>query len=358
MSKFGNKLMVKLFGAIAISFLISLGVMILIIFSNIYLQKVNYLEELSVRNSYFFILLQYSAAILTFITAFFIMARKKILYVKLITESVHQIANGKLGLTIRIESRDELTELAQNINHMSEELEKKFEHERQLERSKNELISNVSHDLRTPLTSIIGYLDLLKKGQYDSKAQFQEYLETIDSKSQRLKFLIDELFEYTHLSSPDVKLTCREADLSGLMEQIIGEYIPIFEKEQLSVQKSIAEDHIPVLMDIDKMVRVYDNLFMNAIKYSKKPSELVISLKVIGDKAILKISNQVEGFSVDNINRLFERFFRGDKARTDQQGSGLGLAISKRIVELHNGNIHAEYREGWMSFIVEHPMHR
>ncbi|MDU0154628.1 sensor histidine kinase [Bacillus cabrialesii] len=358
MRKLGNKLMVKLLGAIAMSFLISLGMMTLIILTNVSLQKMNYLKEFSIRSSYFMILLQFSAAIFTFIAVFFIMARKKILYVKHITESVHQIANGKLGLTIRIESRDELTELAQNINHMSEELEKKFEQERQLERSKSELISNVSHDLRTPLTSIIGYLDLLKKGRYASKAQFQEYLETIDSKSQRLKYLIDELFEYTHLSSQDVKLTRKEADLSGLLEQIIGEYIPIFEKEQLSVQKSITEDNIPVLMDIDKMVRVYDNLFMNAIKYSKKPSELVISLEIIGDKAVLKVSNQVEDFPAGNINRLFERFYRGDQARTDQQGSGLGLAISKRIVELHNGHIHAEYREGWMSFIVEHPMHR
>ncbi|PJH92527.1 cell wall metabolism sensor histidine kinase WalK [Bacillus sp. SN1] len=356
MRKFGNKIIVKLLGAVAISFLVSLGMMILIILFNVYLQKMNYLTELSIRSSYFMILLQYSAAILTFIAVFFIMARKKILYLKLITESVHDIANGRLGLTIRIESRDELTQLAQNINDMSKELEKKFEHERQLERSKSELISNVSHDLRTPLTSIIGYLDLLKKGQYDSKAQFQEYLETIDSKSQRLKYLIDELFEYTHLSSPNVKLTCKEADLSGLLEQIIGEYIPIFEKEQLSVQKSITEDNVPVLMDIEKMVRVYDNLFMNAIKYSMKPSELFISLEIIGDKAILRVSNKVENFEVNNINKLFERFFRGDQARTDHQGTGLGLAISKRIVELHNGNIHAEYREGWMSFIVEHPI--
>ncbi|WP_416723349.1 sensor histidine kinase [Bacillus stercoris] len=357
MRKFGNKLVAKLLVAIAISFLVSLGMMALIILSNVYLQKMNYLKEFSIRSSYFMILLQFSAAILTFIAVFFIMARKKILYLKLITESVHHIANGKLGLTIRTESRDELTQLAENINDMSKELEKKFEHERQLERSKSELISNVSHDLRTPLTSIIGYLDLLKKGQYDSQSQFQEYLQTIDSKSQRLKYLIDELFEYTHLSSPDVTLTCKEADLSGLLEQIIGEYIPMFEKERLGVQKSITEDNVPVVMDIEKMVRVYDNLFMNAIKYSKKPSELFIRLEISGDKAILKISNQVEGFPADNLEKLFERFFRGDQARSDQQGSGLGLAISKRIVDLHHGNIHAEYRDGWMSFIVEHPMY-
>lgn len=302
------------------------------------------------------ILLQYLAPIFSFIAVFLLMVRKKILYLKLITESVHHIANGKLGLTIRLESWDELTRLAQNINHMSKELENKFEHERQLEKAKNELITNVSHDLRTPLTSIIGYLDLLKNEQYGSKAQFQEYVEAIYSKSQRLKYLIDELFEYTHLSSPDVKLSLNEADLSGLLEQIVGEYIPIFEKERLSVLKSITEENVPVLMDIEKMVRVYDNLFMNAVKYSMKPSELLISLEVIGDKAILKVSNKVDKFPANDINKLFERFFKGDMARTDNQGTGLGLAISKRIVELHHGHIYAEYKDGWLSFIVEHPI--
>lgn len=322
----------------------------------VYLNKKNYLTELSLFNSYLMILLQYAVAIVTFVAVFLLMIRKKILYLKLITESVHHIANGKLGSTIRIESRDELTQLAQNINFMSKELENKFEHERQLESAKNELITNVSHDLRTPLTSIIGYLDLLKKEQYDSKKQYQEYLETIYSKSQRQKYLIDELFEYTRLSSPDVKLNFHEVDLAGLLEQMVGEYIPIFEKEHLSIQKSISEEHILVLMDIEKMVRVYDNLFMNAIKYSAKPSELVISLEIVDNKAILKVSNKVENPLANEVNKLFERFYRGDRARTDNQGTGLGLAISKRIIELHNGIIYAEYREERMSFIVEHPI--
>ncbi len=95
---------------------------------------------------------------------------------------------------------------------------------------------------------------------------------------------------------------------------------------------------------------------MNAIKYSMKPSELSISLELIGNKAILKVSNKVEKPPVSDPNKLFERFFRGDKARKGDQGNGLGLAISKRIVELHNGNIHAEYKAGWISFIVEHPI--
>ncbi|OOR31823.1 two-component sensor histidine kinase [Bacillus mycoides] len=284
------------------------------------------------------------------------MVRKKIVYLKLISDNVNDIAHGKLGLTIGIEGKDELTHLAQNINYMSKELENTFEQERQLERTKNELITNVSHDLRTPLTSIIGYVDLLKRGQYDSKAQLQEYLETTYLKSQRLEYLIDELFEYTRLSDIDAKLNINEVDLSGLLEQIVGEYIPIFEKESLIVQKSITQETIPIFIDVEKMVRVYENLFMNAIKYSIKPSELSVCLELMDNKAILKVSNTVEKPPVSDPNKLFERFFRGDKARKDDQGNGLGLAISKRIVELHNGNIHVEYKDDWMSFIVEHPI--
>ncbi|EOO39528.1 ATP-binding protein [Bacillus mycoides] len=356
MFKLRNKLVAKLLIAVAISFFVSLGAIFLFSKLLYHLSVKNYLPEVTLVTGYIYTLILFSIIIFIFIAVFLLMVRKKLLYLKLITESVHHIANGKLGLTIRIESRDELTQLAQNINYMSKELENTFEQERRLERTKNELITNVSHDLRTPLTSIIGYVDLLKRGQYDSKTQLQEYLETTYLKSQRLKYLIDELFEYTRLSDLDAKLNLNEVDLSGLLEQIVGEYIPIFEKEGLIVQKSITEETIPIFMDVEKMVRVYENLFMNAIKYSMKPSELSISLELIGNKAILKVSNKVEKPPVSDPNKLFERFFRGDKARKDDQGNGLGLAISKRIVELHHGNIHAEYKDGWMSFIVEHPI--
>ena len=225
-----------------------------------------------------------------------------------------------------------------------------------MEKAKNELITNVSHDLRSPLTSIIGYLDLLRKGQYSDKEQLHDYLETTHSKSKRLGVLIDELFEYTRLTSPDVKLNYNKIDLAGLLEQMIGEYLPIFENEQLSIVKRVTEEEILVEIDVEKMVRVYENLFMNAIKYSLKPSELKVSFESEGDLAVLRISNKVEKPPTEDVNKLFERLFTGDKARMDNRGTGLGLAISKRIVELHQGVIRAEFTDGWMTFIVEHPL--
>ncbi|MGE7875388.1 HAMP domain-containing sensor histidine kinase [Bacillus paramycoides] len=352
---FRNKIIIKLLVAVAVSFFVAFGLtilMLLFVIDPLFKKH----EEFGMFEFYLSLLFLFTFAIFTFIIIFLILVRKKIVYLKLISENVNDIANGKLGLTIRIKGKDELTQLAQNINYMSMELESTFEQERRLERTKNELITNVSHDLRTPLTSIIGYIDLLKRGQYNSNTQLQEYLETTYSKSQRLKYLIDELFEYTRLSGIDAKLNLNEVDLSGLLEQIVGEYIPIFEKESLIVQKSITQETIPIFIDVEKMVRVYENLFMNAIKYSMKPSELSVCLELIDNKAILKVSNKVEKPPVSDPNKLFERFFRGDKARKDDQGNGLGLAISKRIVELHNGNIYAKYKDGWISFIVEHPI--
>ena len=352
---FRNKIIIKLLGAVAVSFFVSFGLTILVL-QHIVDPLFKEHEDFGVFEAHLALWFSFAFAICNFIIFFLILVRKKIVYLKLISDNVNDIANGKLGLTIGIKGKDELTQLAQNINYMSKELEHTFEQERLLERTKNELITNVSHDLRTPLTSIIGYIDLLKRGQYNSNAQLQEYLETTYSKSQRLKYLIDELFEYTRLSGIDAKLNLNEVDLSGLLEQIVGEYIPIFEKESLIVQKSITQEIIPIFIDAEKMVRVYENLFMNAIKYSMKPSQLFICLELMDNKAILKVSNKVERSPVSDPNKLFERFFRGDKARKNNQGNGLGLAISKRIVELHDGNIHAEYKDGWMSFIVEHPI--
>ncbi|HFJ9466286.1 HAMP domain-containing sensor histidine kinase [Bacillus thuringiensis] len=352
---FRNKIIIKLLGAVAVSFFVSFGLTILVL-QHIVDPLFKEHEDFGVFEAHLALWFSFAFAICNFIIFFLILVRKKIVYLKLISDNVNDIANGKLGLTIGIKGKDELTQLAQNINYMSKELEHTFEQERLLERTKNELITNVSHDLRTPLTSIIGYIDLLKRGQYNSNAQLQEYLETTYSKSQRLKYLIDELFEYTRLSGIDAKLNLNEVDLSGLLEQIVGEYIPIFEKESLIVQKSITQETIPIFIDVEKMVRVYENLFMNVIKYSMKPSELSVCLELIGNKVILRVSNKVEKPPVSDPNKLFERFFRGDKARKDDQGNGLGLAISKRIVELHNGNIHAKYKDGWMSFIVEHPI--
>ncbi|MFJ5763744.1 sensor histidine kinase [Lysinibacillus sp. NPDC093210] len=357
--KFSNKLSIQLLVMIVISLFGAIFFMSII--SRPILSFISMIinpNEFSILQASVAFILWFSLAIITFVVIFILLVRKKIMYLKLISDTVQHIASGKLGQTIDIKGKDELSQLAQNINYMSKELENKFIHERQLEKEKNELITNISHDLRTPLTSIIGYLNLIKVGQYKNEGQLHEYFETIYSKSQRLKHLIDELFEFTRLSGTDAMLNMSNVDLASLLQQIVGEYIPIFEEQQLSVKNSITEEDIPVLIDIEKIVRVYENLLINAIKYSQKPSMIQVSLKAESNTAVLKVSNKMENPPMDDVNKMFDRFFRGDKARIDAQGTGLGLSISKRIIELHNGDIGAEYKERWITFIVELPLYK
>ncbi|PJN91621.1 sensor histidine kinase [Bacillus sp. mrc49] len=352
--KLNDKLIIKLYVVIAISFLVAIGMMMLISYFTLPV----FMKDPTEINLKKYNLMLISLGILTFIVSSLFLVRKKLVYLKLITENIEQIANGKLGLTIEVQGRDEMAQLAMNINSMSEELKRKFENERRLESSKNELITNVSHDLRTPLTSIIGYLDLLRKGQYENREQLQEYVETIYGKSQRLKNLINELFEYTRLSSPDVRLNLRTVDLASLIRQMFGEYIPLLEDERLTIRESITEEVLPVLIDVEKMVRVYENLIMNAIKYSMKPSPFQIVLKSEGVNAVLEVSNKIVAAPIDDANKLFDRLFIDDEERTGNGGTGLGLAISKRIVHLHEGAIRAEYNQNWISFIVELPIQK
>lgn len=347
-----NKLALKLLGSLVISFMVSLLVLVFLSQIVFRLFQANMMTEYGVTLYNTLMLV----VILSFIMVFLALVRKKIVYLKLISERVQEMAGGNLSLTIDVRGEDELAQLARDINFMSSELEGKFEYERKLERSKNELITNISHDLRTPLTSIIGYLDLLRKGQYRDAEELNDYLETTYAKSQRLNSLIDELFEYTRLSGPDVKLNLDQVDLAALLDQMLGEYIPIFERQQMTIEKSIPAEPIPLLMDVEKMVRVYENILMNAIKYSEKPSALKAALEVKDSSAVIRFSNKTEKPITSDVNQLFERFVTGERSRNDIQGTGLGLAISKRIAELHGGHIRAEYSEGWLIIIIEQPI--
>lgn len=354
--KLKHKLSSQLLGAIVISLIVA--ILIIISCSRIiayFLEKQDP-NNLSVTVYYILAVFIFLILVGTFITTFIILISKKIRYIKLVSNSIHEIANGEIGKTIKLRGNDELTQLVESINYMSKELQDKFNKERELEQEKNELITNISHDLRTPLTSIIGYLDLLKRGHYSSQQQFQDYLDITHQKSQRLKILIDELFEYTRLSSPDITLNKNEVDIGDLLEQIVGEYIPIIEKEQLKVNKSIEDIKLPVLMDVDKLVRVFDNLLSNAIKYSDKPSEIMISLHKKEGYACFQIINKVDIPLSQDINKLFERFYTGNQARLENNGTGLGLAITKKIVELHSGKITAVYKNKEIVFKVILPL--
>lgn len=281
-------------------------------------------------------------SVIAFLVLFFLLMRPITNYIKQIEQGIGRIVKKDWTYTIPVKGKNELSSLATNINWMTQQLRERFEHERKVEQSKNELITNLSHDLRTPLTSIIGYLQLVKDDRYKSKVELDEYVDTTYRLSQKLKQLLDELFEYTKLSLPDVEMHVQEIDLVGLLHQLVGEYEPIFEMKGYQVQLHLPANSVPLHIDVEKMVRVYDNLLSNAEKYSQG-KDIEVKIHETKQEVITSISNITHHISPENVKQLFHRFYRGDEARSSKvAGSGLGLSISKRIVELHKGRIWAE----------------
>lgn len=293
--------------------------------------------------AYYFAVVYLISAVGVFVLCFLLMSNKHIKYIKYIAREVKSIASGNLGKTLEVRGKDELAELCININSMSKELKNKFEYERELERTKSELITNVSHDLRTPLTPIIAYLDILRNEKFSTKEEEKEYLNSSYNLSIKLKKLIDELFEYTKLSSKEVVLELVEVDICPILNQIVGEYAPMFESKGLRVLTQISDAELPVKVDVEKMVRAFENILSNAEKYSSKPSDIIVKADNKGEDVVISISNKGEHLEQDKLNRMFEKFYRVDISRSSNiEGSGLGLAISKKIVELHDGEVWAE----------------
>ncbi|MCY6371045.1 HAMP domain-containing sensor histidine kinase [Clostridium ganghwense] len=278
--------------------------------------------------------------VLIFILLFLLITKRKVNYIQQINNGVKQMSNGNLHYTIAEKGKDELSQLAVNINYMAKELEYRLKKEREIEKVKNDLITNVSHDLRTPLTSIMGYLGLIKEKRYNDEKQLNEYTNIAFNKSEKLKILIDDLFEYTKAANKGMKLNKREIILNELLAQLVEEFVPVFEENELEIEKEFSEEKFSVQLDPDKIVRVFENLIMNAVKYSFKPGKVKISIYKKEDNIIVGIKNKSKNIPKEELQYLFERFYKVDKSRASESGgSGLGLAISKSIVEMHGGKI-------------------
>ncbi|WP_304406590.1 cell wall metabolism sensor histidine kinase WalK, partial [uncultured Clostridium sp.] len=185
-----------------------------------------------------------------------------------------------------------------------------------------------------------------------NKEKFDEYIWIIDEKAKGLNKLINELFEYTKLSNYDVKLNYNNINLCELVDQIFGEYILIFKEANLSLEKYLPKEDVFINVDIEKMVRVLENLLINAKKYSVKNTKVSLRLFEENNNVIISVTNKSENISNEDLENIFERFYKIDKARSDLESSGLGLNIVKRIVELHNGLVKVELNDDFITFSI------
>ncbi|WP_282936499.1 HAMP domain-containing sensor histidine kinase [Paenibacillus sp. RC67] len=293
-----------------------------------------------------------------FMFLFFLFMRRDVRYLRSLGDCLISIAQGNLDQRVTISRQDELGVVASNINYMAEQLQTMMENERRTEKSKMELITNVSHDLRTPLTSIVGYLNLLKNDDYQNIEEHKRYIFNAFNKTQQLKKLIDDLFEYTRLTSGNVHLTLKTIDLNSLLEQIMNEFEPIAQEHSLTMKIIREPNSIYGEVDAEKFVRAIDNLLINALKFSFKPGEITVRLSAWDDQIYLAVENKGKPLTEEQEQRLFERFYKAEPSRNDNdlsQGAGLGLSIAQNIVELHKGRLGLGHQNGHFTFYIELP---
>lgn len=229
---------------------------------------------------------------------------------------------------------------------------------KEAEQRKNDLIVYLAHDLKTPLTSVIGYLSLLRDEQGISEQLREKYTGIALDKAMRLEDLINEFFEITRFNLTHLTLEKETVNLSRMLEQITFEFTPALEEKGLFWELSIAPD-VELLCDPDKLMRVFDNLLKNAVNYSYPNTAVCVSLEKEPDRACIRVGNHGKTIPEEKLERIFEQFFRLDSSRASATGgAGLGLAIAKEIAELHGGRITAESADESVTFTVRLPLNR
>ncbi|WP_436667337.1 sensor histidine kinase [Latilactobacillus sakei] len=270
---------------------------------------------------------------------------------------LHYIADGHLEHRINLRVNRDLQRVIDSVNTLVDSTVRSMEEERKIEKSKDELITNVSHDLRTPLTSIIGYLGLIEDNQYQTKDELTKYTHTAYVKAQQMKVLVEDLFEYTKVRQTSTPIAKTTFDMEQMLEQLAASFE--LEAQKKNMQITVECQSAPLMMEADteKLGRVFNNLIANALKYGKGGKQIILSAEKVGQEAIIKVSNDGQQIPSDSLNQLFDRFYRVEASRSQETGgTGLGLAITQSIVALHGGYIYADSTPELTSFVIHLPL--
>lgn len=292
------------------------------------------------------------AALGFFIMYFLLLTGKYSNYLNEITHGIRGLAEGRLDVRIPSRYSNELTEIAANFNDMAGRLEHILAQERGNEKARNDLVTSIAHDLRTPLTSVIGYLELVSENELAPETR-NHYVEVAYRKAKRLQRLTDDLFSYIKFGSEDVTLDLMQLDVIKVIEQLLEEFYPNIQESQLEL--IVEKKAVKAIVNADGMLlaRAFSNLLGNAIKYGRNGKVLKVVTEFEGDDVKIRIINYGEVIPEKDIANIFERFYRVDASRTEEQGgTGLGLAIAKNIIERHQGTITASSSLAGTEFTV------
>lgn len=270
---------------------------------------------------------------------------------------LHYIAQGHLDHRIPFRLKGNQQHVISSVNALVDSAVKSMDDERKIEKSKDELITNVSHDLRTPLTSIIGYLGLIEDKQYQSEEDILKYTHTAYEKAKQMKTLVEDLFEYTKVQQHGAPVNIMRVDLNQLLEQLTASFELEAQHRGIVISSKVIPNPLMIEADPEKLGRVFNNLVANAFKYGNGASYITIDARQKDDNVVVKVANDGTPIPPKSVDHIFERFYRAEESRSRATGgTGLGLAIVKSIVDFHHGTVKATSNEEETAFIVTLPL--
>lgn len=274
-----------------------------------------------------------------------------------IIDELHLIAEGDFDHRISKKGySNEMQHVIDSIHTLVESAVEAMEEERRIEQSKDEFITNVSHDIRTPLTSIIGYIGLIDSRRYSTQEELHKYVSVAYSKAKQMKVLVDDLFEYIKVRHPSSQLNILRFDMVQLIEQLAIDFELQLEDRQMNLSVEPSRPSVMMEGDSEQIVRLMNNLMTNALKYGDEGQDIKIKILSDNHTVTVQVMNNGSELPEKRLHDIFDRFYRMEESRSpDIEGTGLGLAISKSIVDLHHGEINAETKNGWTVFEVKLP---
>ncbi|MDU3546102.1 MAG: HAMP domain-containing sensor histidine kinase [Clostridium sp.] len=274
-------------------------------------------------------------------------------YIKKIRDPLNQInlgiekmSKGNLSVRLDFEGYKEIDSIRDSFNYMVKEIKVANENKDKLEKSKRDMIRDIAHDIKTPITSIMGYSKALNDGTVQDSEEKRIYLDYIYNKTSRLNYLVNELFIFTKLDSVDYKLNIKQKDICEFLREVVALYYGEIEEAEFNLEIDIPEDPIYYEFDAKELERAVCNLIINSLKYNERKTTLFIGINNNEEDIEIIIGDNGIGIKKEILDKVFEKFVRGDISRESSGGSGLGLAITKKIIELHKGTIILNSYEG------------
>lgn len=273
-----------------------------------------------------------------------------------ILDYLKYIAQGHYEIRIPQTDLGEMDEVVSSINHLVDSTVRAIEEERKIEKSKDELITNIGHDIRTPLTSVIGYLGLIENQQYHSQEELARYAHVAYRKAQQMQSLVQDLFTYTATRQTTTEISPVQVQVLRFMEQLVADFELSAREKTIELRLDIRPKNLVASFDVDKMARVFHNLLSNALKYGIGAHYIELLAYQEADYIYFKVKNDGQPLDQSELEDIFQRSYRADQSRSaNQPGTGLGLAIVRNIVELHHGRAYAEVEGKETIFTIEIP---